>query len=908
MSAVGGSSAPAGALLDRWPFVGRRLQLDEALAAVADPIRSGVLVAGSPGLGKTRFAQELLAEAAAEGRPTASAQASATVAAVPLGALAHLLPPAVVLADGDGGGMHAVRVLALARQALADADGRLVLHVDDAHLLDAVSLTLLTQVVQDGSVSVVMTVRTGEPLPDALDALCRSDRLLRLDLAPLDDAAVDTLLHLALGAPLDGRANRAITEVAQGNPLFLRELVRAGLDSGALATADGVWRLERPLPPARRVAELYDERLQALDDESRRVLELLAVVGPVPLDLLVQVATFDLLERLEGEGVIELEPAARPGDPELIRLSHPLFAESLRAGVPSLRWRSILAQHADRVDAWPGRRPDDALRIASWRLDAGQPVDPAVLASAAHLARVSLDSALALRLAEAWHRVEPSMTTAALTGEALFELGRWQEAEDVMRDGTGLPGDDDARLKLGHVRTTNLSLGLLRPDDALTSARAELDALGADWSGDPLTPAELRSRIAVVEVFAGRPDAALSTLGELPPPGPQADDARRYVLWAIAGVQALALAGRPVHAVEVARTAMALHQEIGGGIGFTYHYAHRIALLLALQEAGELTEAAASAHEGFAAAVQVGSTLGQTWYALDLGRTALVRGTAATAQRWYREALAASSPPGWLGQRALALSGLAAGNALVGDLDGARAALDQLAGLPGRFGFLEPERAIGEATLLAAEGRLADARELLLAAADRAAEGGQRTVEARLCHEVARLGGARDVLDRLATLAASGDSPLVAARHAHVSAAAARDADALVTAAEELERLGCLMAAGEAFAAAADLVRAAGDQRGANGLAVRATTCLDLCEGARSPVQLPTDAVVPLTTREREIALLAASGVPSKEIAERLYLSVRTVNNHLQNVYTKLGVSSRAELASVLERGPGDHG
>ena len=51
--------------------------------------------------------------------------------------------------------------------------------------------------------------------------------------------------------------------------------------------------------------------------------------------------------------------------------------------------------------------------------------------------------------------------------------------------------------------------------------------------------------------------------------------------------------------------------------------------------------------------------------------------------------------------------------------------------------------------------------------------------------------------------------------------------------------------------------------------------------------------VAPLTPRERDIATLAAQGVSSKDIADRLFLSVRTVNNHLQNVYSKLGVGSR---------------
>jgi len=54
-----------------------------------------------------------------------------------------------------------------------------------------------------------------------------------------------------------------------------------------------------------------------------------------------------------------------------------------------------------------------------------------------------------------------------------------------------------------------------------------------------------------------------------------------------------------------------------------------------------------------------------------------------------------------------------------------------------------------------------------------------------------------------------------------------------------------------------------------------------------------------------EIARMAAAGVASKEIAERLYLSSRTVDNHLMRVYAKLGVSGRTELASGLRALPG---
>lgn len=55
-----------------------------------------------------------------------------------------------------------------------------------------------------------------------------------------------------------------------------------------------------------------------------------------------------------------------------------------------------------------------------------------------------------------------------------------------------------------------------------------------------------------------------------------------------------------------------------------------------------------------------------------------------------------------------------------------------------------------------------------------------------------------------------------------------------------------------------------------------------------------------LTRREREIASLAARGMSSPEIARTLFVSVRTVDNHLQRVYAKLGISKRSELAARL--------
>ena len=86
-------------------------------------------------------------------------------------------------------------------------------------------------------------------------------------------------------------------------------------------------------------------------------------------------------------------------------------------------------------------------------------------------------------------------------------------------------------------------------------------------------------------------------------------------------------------------------------------------------------------------------------------------------------------------------------------------------------------------------------------------------------------------------------------------------------------------------------------------MGARATALAEACEGARTPGLSSVVMVVPLTSRERDIATLAAQGESSKAIAARLFLSVRTVNNHLQSVYSKLGVTGRGQLAGVVGAG-----
>jgi DNA-binding CsgD family transcriptional regulator len=167
-------------------------------------------------------------------------------------------------------------------------------------------------------------------------------------------------------------------------------------------------------------------------------------------------------------------------------------------------------------------------------------------------------------------------------------------------------------------------------------------------------------------------------------------------------------------------------------------------------------------------------------------------------------------------------------------------------------------------------------------------------------HELCRLGDPVTAAPQLAALADRVDGPFAAIAAEHAAALVAGDGAALLAVAERFAEQGARLLAVEAADAAAAAHRAAGRQASAAAAAARAGLWLTDCEGARPPTMLATPAAVDLTPREREIALLAAAGSTSREIADRLVVSVRTVDNHLQNAYRKLGVTRRQDLPRAL--------
>ena len=119
--------------------------------------------------------------------------------------------------------------------------------------------------------------------------------------------------------------------------------------------------------------------------------------------------------------------------------------------------------------------------------------------------------------------------------------------------------------------------------------------------------------------------------------------------------------------------------------------------------------------------------------------------------------------------------------------------------------------------------------------------------------------------------------------------------------AQEWADAGSRLVAAETFLTAATAAaRRQGLGRRVGALTARGTDLAACCQGASTPGLTLVNQVDPLSAREREIAAMASQGLRSRDIAESLVVSIRTVDNHLQAVYTKLGIARRRGLSDAL--------
>jgi DNA-binding NarL/FixJ family response regulator len=862
-----------------WPFIGRSEELRAIEAAILASDVSGIVVCGATGVGKSRIAREALSAAASgrcEGRWAVGTSSARTL---PLGAFT---------AWAQSGVTDTVQLVRGVIESLtaAPAGTTVVVGVDDVHLLDELSTFVVHQIVQRGAAKVMLTIRDGEAIPAAVQEIWKVGQFDWLGLQPLSFDETITLLSATLGGSVDPDAAQRLWKLTRGNVLYLRNIVEQEVADGRLAQEHGYWRWtgDPIMPP--NLVELIESRIGVLPASVGDVIDALAVAEPIELSALTRITGPAAVEEADTRGLITLEPVV--GGVE-VRVAHELYGEVRRNRAARTRLRRLRGLVAAELGASDDR--DDirvVVRRATLSLDSDFTPDADLLVRAAHGAVWLADLSLAGRLAEAAIRAGAGPEANFVRAHALSWLSRGEEAEAVLADvrTDQLTVDDEARLAF--LRASNMLWALGDP------ARAKELIDDASRTTPPQARSYIDAFLTVYWFAMDQPAAATQAstnlaLEDLPPV------VGAEIAWVLAAIAADA--GRTTEALAVADSGYTVATRSFDAPHMRFNIADaQVSALLLSGRVSEALEVAERVREQAADLPGAAQLLG----AAVAGRAALgaghIHGACLLLDHSAVALSASGHETGW-GYRYQVPRATALG--IRGSTDDAAATLAELEKLPRRFRLLDYEKSLARAWVAAGQGAVTEAITVLLSAAERAGANGQFAAEVN-CLQTAVQFGDRSSASRLRELEAIVEGPRVglAARFAE----ALRDGDAaeLATVSKEFEHLGDLVAAVDAAAQAAIVYRRKDKRGSALRCSTRADELAQQCGGASTPALRQASEPLPLTAREREIVMLIAEGLSNRAVAERLTLSVRTVESHIYQAMLKTGTTSRDELAALL--------
>jgi DNA-binding CsgD family transcriptional regulator len=862
----------------RWPFIGRSEEMQAIEAAILASDVSGIVVYGAAGVGKSRIAREALSAAESHGCEGRLAIGTSSARAIPLG---------VFSAWAQSGVTDTVQLLRGVIESLtsAAAGATVVVCVDDVHLLDDLSIFVVHQIVQRGAAKVILTIRDGEPIAAAVQEIWTVGQFDRLDLQPLSLDETTTLLSATLDGPVDPGAAERLWKLTRGNVLYLRNIVEQEVADGRIVQRHGYWRWLGDPVMAPGLVELIESRIGALPAPISDVIDTLAVGEPIELAVLRRIADPAAVEEADTRGIITLTPVV--GGVE-VRVAHPLYGEVRRRRAAPTRLRRLRGLVAAELATADDH--DDiqvVVRRATLSLDSDLTPDADLLVRAAQGAVWLADLTLADRLAEAAVRAGGGPEPNFVRAHALSWLGRGEEADAVLAEIDSGALTDEGHARLAFLRASNMLWALGDP------ARAKEIIDDASRIKPPRARSYIDAFLTIYWFAMDQPEAATQASRNL-----ALDDLPAVVGAEIAWVLATiaADAGRTVEAVAVADAGYttATRSFDAPHMRFNIADAHISALLLS-GRIGDAVEVAERVRQQAAelpgAAELIGSGVA--------GRAALGAGrldTACVMLERAAEGLSASHAIGWGYRYHIPRTTALAVRGSTGEAIATLAVLDKLRR---PFRSLDYESSLARAWVVAGQGAVSEAITVVLSAAERASANRQFAAEV-VCLQTATQFGDRTSAPRLRELESIVDGPRVglAARFA----VALRDGDAaeLSSVSTEFELMGDLVAAVDAAAYAALAYRSQDLRGSALICSARGDVLAEQCGGASTPALRRASEPVPLTDREREIVMMIGEGLSNRAIAERLTVSVRTVESHIYRAMSKTGTTSRDELAALI--------
>lgn len=871
--------------MSEWPFVARSEEFRVALDALHTPSEhSGVVLRGEGGVGKTTLAHQLAESLIADGWTKRAVLGTKTGHAVPLGAfnplvfIDHARDPAVMLA--------------VAYRELA-ATEKTVLVVDDAQYLDPLSALLVSQLAMGGRQRLIVTCRSGEPVHDAVAALWKEQLLLRIDLEPFSRSETAELVASVVGGEVDDVAIDRLHRLSSGSPLILRGLVTAALADGALARRDGRWVINAEFHFDPDLTEVVESQLLTLSPAQREVVEIVATAEVLDWRILRELCDSEDIAGAERVGAVQV---VGDGSQTLVQIANPILGEVIRQQCGLARTRVLntmlaksLSKHLGDVREKTGAEGTDVrttIQLAQFTMRGDAPADLDLVVSAAASAVTMANLTLGEELARfAWDR-GGSIDAAIVLADALAWQGRGPEAEAIL--GALDPDGSDvwATLRWGGVRAANLFFGCGRPDaarDVLATVRRRVP------------PGQDMYAMAAIEAsfaFFGRDLQTAVAVG--------LDALRSEILptaavWAaLATSGALALSGRFAEVPEIAEIGSRAADLCESG---PQRYALGFTEIFGLTGSGDLAgaERVCRRYTTMTSGVPQAEAIVN---ALN-GRVQLARGALTPACDQLQRSLWAMSgslPPTWV---MLVAAWFAQAEGARGNAAAAAQGLAKAEEANGpHVAVFEPDLALARAWVCAASGETTTARDHAVSAARIARTAGMLTMEIAALHCAIRLGD-RSQATRLGQLTRLAPSPMTSAVSAHARGLADRDGDRLDDAARRFEGFGAMAMAADAYAHAAREHARAGARAKEFASSARAHELAGHGD-VHTPALGAADTPLPITDREREIATLVGEGLTNRQVADRLGVSVRTIDGHLYRIFGKLGIDDRDQLALLI--------
>ena len=903
----GRGSTPPGAGLQKetsgvpegqhWSAPARSANLESVRAALTTENSLGVVITGGRGVGKSSLARAAVADLGPDAW-SLQLRSGPAGANTPYGCLSFLLAR---LPQAYMGSPTAI-LRGITSLIRSDAAGRpCVITLDTSGSIDDMSAGVLLNVLLTGTARIIAVAPKISDLPPDFHWLLTDRRLTEVRLSNLNELQTRQVLLSLLGHRVSASLVNTYHHMVGGNPLLLKALVTEQKLSGNLVLSDSVWTLRDKvvLDGAASLDDIVRSRWSRETPETREVIEMLSCARRVELSRLTAIYSSDVVADMEDGGLLEIDDS----DHRWVSLREKYIGDVVRS------WLSIARRRELRSELLGGTEPDPAemtvdelMAFAAWTHECEAELSPALALAAAEAAVQLFDPRFALAYADMLKRTDAQWVPAQRHKAAAYlQLDLPVQALAALDDISQPELDSVGVEEYAQVVAAKARVMLWLPEHAgkvpavLADARERLDSAGsqAPWP-HPAVCAANRVALSGFEyrAFAGDYAAMIPELEAAADPARNPDMSYRMQASVIL-MTALSLTGREMDALSLMRRLGGQITDASHVVGLREQYTREafVVLLMAgqwrrcIDLVGPHVDGESDRMPYRSAASELAAGLAYVYS--GRGGAALDPLISAVAQLELQPAQAAL-------RTAYAATALA--YAQTGNAPQSRKYLAKLQRTSGKSSFAA--ETIIEFCALVAGRWLGDSESVagLKQSAQRNIKAGSYTL-AGISLLAATVNGSDADFRLLEDIASHRQGPLAEVSRLIAVGSRTKDAKTLLAAGELAATLELDAVEARCMALAVDFARQDGDAVSARTAQAR----LDILAAtvANLPI-VPSSGSPLLTARERQIARLAGRGASNRDIALEMGVSVRTVEGHLYQVFTKLGVTSRGDLTGLV--------